>query len=246
LGIPRISKRDEFAGLRASGLFLAMHAERCQHAMDVYSETALIQRLVDLPGDSPRMIQIGANDGKTEYAKVDGKDFVFEFLLQNPRWSAVLVEPIPDLFAALKRNYAAHRNSLTFLNCAVAEEPGYRDLYICGPDGKRSSLIKDKTAGRAQSTIAVPSLDYEFLCRLVGWDRVDFVKIDAEGYDAIIVQAILACNVASLVPDAIFWEWGNQPVDRLCEEALRAKGFDVFLSGLNKRGGYMDRVGLRS
>jgi FkbM family methyltransferase len=169
---------------------------------------------------------------------------VFEFLLQNPRWSVALVEPLPDIFVTLKRNYAAHRNDITFLNCAVAEKPGYRDFYVCGRDGKRSSLLKEVAEGHDPRVIPVPTLDYKFLCRLLGWDHVDFVKMDCEGYDEIIVQSILACDEPLLVPSALYWERGRHSTLQ-CEQTLAENGFRVFRSGLTRNGGYMDRLAMR-
>lgn len=191
------------------------------------------------------MIQIGANDGKTEYSKVGGKDYVFDFLMGNPKWSAVLVEPIPETFEMLKENYAARRDGLAFLNYAVAEDVGYREFYVCGREGKRSSLIKDLTEGEEPRTITVPTLDYENLCRLVGWERVDFVKIDAEGYDPIILAEILRCKEPALIPGVIYWEKGTRD-DSQCVDALTDRGFRIFRSGLNKRGAYMDRIAIRA
>jgi FkbM family methyltransferase len=213
--------------------------------LESFPEAELVRNLADVSVRNPRMIQIGANDGRTEYSKKNEKDFVFEFLHQNPKWSAVLVEPVPEVFETLKSNYADRRNELVFLNCAIAERTGYREFYVCGRDGKRSSLIKEVTEGHSPRQITVPTLNYEFLCRMIGWDRVDFVKIDSEGYDTTIVQQILACETQGLIPDVIYWERGNHS-DRTCEDRLIEMGFRVFRSGLSKGGVYMDRLAMRT
>lgn len=192
----------------------------------------------------PVMIQIGANEGKYEYAKHGGEDFVFEFLLENPHWSAVLVEPVPESFELLKRNYHAHRNSLSFLNCAVTEELGERSLHIAGRDGKRSSLLPVQ-GRKVKRTIPVQCLSYKFICRILGISKVDFVKIDAEGYDHLLLMSILELGETSLRPQVLLWEsHGPAEQRRQCEALLCEVGYKIFRTGLTSQNVCMDRVAI--
>lgn len=191
-----------------------------------------------------RMIQIGANEGRREYVKVGGKDFIFEFLLNYPAWSAVLVEPMPEAFALLKKNYADHKNDIAFFNCAITEKIEDRVLKLGGREGKMS-FLRERNANAKDGQIVVPCIDYRLLCRLVGWDAVDFVKIDTEGYDAKIIQSILACEDRSLRPDFLIWE-SVEGEQEGCERALVDEGYRVFRTGLTHKGEYLDNIAIQA
>ncbi len=65
-------------------------------------------------------LQIGANDGILE-------DPLRSLILAR-HLEGVLVEPLPDKFAELQRNYA-HEKQLRFENCAVAKKNGECSLF---------------------------------------------------------------------------------------------------------------------
>ncbi|WGZ96019.1 MAG: FkbM family methyltransferase [Candidatus Thiothrix putei] len=201
------------------------------------------------------MIQIGANDGKYEYSKESGKDFIFDFLLTNPYWQAVLVEPIPSVFTELKKNYSQHKNQIAFVNNAITERTETRELEISGKEGKNSSFFKrpQSLIGKIRSIlkhnnkikINVNCISYNELCSIQNLKEVDFIKIDAEGYDEIIIESILHTDQSNLIPKVFFWE-KNTHTNNTCEEKLSNLGYHIFLSGLNKSGNYMDRVAIHS
>ncbi len=194
---------------------------------------------------APRMIQIGANEGKFEYAKKDGKDFVFEFLEKNPKWEAVLIEPIPEVFERLKANYAAHGNFIQFLNCAIAEKVEVRDFLMQGKDGKSSYLAGAQGAtSDTAKVIEVQCIDYASMLRLVNWNRVDFIKIDAEGYDEKIISEILTTSTPDALPNFLMWEHIG-PERMGTTQRLIDMGFEVFHTGLAKNGIYLDRLAIR-
>lgn len=192
--------------------------------------------------DNPIMIQIGANEGRYEYAKQDGKDFVFEFLLENNYWTAILVEPIPATFQKLKSNYCNHHNSISFMNCAITEKIEKRVLYINGKDGKSSSLLEFQKKESTEK-IEVQCINYDLLCNISGISKVDFIKIDAEGYDEIIIEHILCTPQKNTIPKIIFWEKVYNKQSN-CEEILKSLDYEVFMTGLNKLNHYMDRVAI--
>ena len=214
--------------------------------MDILSESELVNAYL-ARRDHARMVQIGANEGKFEYAKEDGKDFVFEFLRQNTGWAALLIEPIPEIFDRLKANYANHDNELHYLNCAITMAFENRVLRITGKDGKSSSLQEggiEADQPLPETDIVVPCLPYSLACRLQNWTAIDFVKIDAEGYDETIVSGILSDADRHLRPGILMWEQlGPEKLD--CSARLEAEGYRVFRTGLNKRGDYMDRLAIR-
>ena len=63
--------------------------------------------LSQLPlGENPECVEIGANDGVGEGAKSSGKDYLYDFLMENREWRALLIEPVPAAFDSLRTNYA--------------------------------------------------------------------------------------------------------------------------------------------
>lgn len=194
---------------------------------------------------APRVVQIGANEGRFEYAKVDGKDFLFDFLYQYPHWQALLIEPIPDIFDRLRENYSEHSGTINFLNCAITEEVEQRLLQLSGKDGK-SSRIVDRDVVETSDSALVQCLSYPIACRVVNWTSVDFIKIDAEGYDERIVHQILDAEADIALPTCLMWEQLG-PESLITTERLIAAGYEVMCTGLTKKGNrYLDRVAVRS
>ena len=193
-----------------------------------------------------RLIQIGANEGKHEYAKLTGKDFVFEFLKQNKNWEAVLVEPIPYIFERLKENYSLHEADITFLNCAISEHVEKRVFNIDGKEGKKSHLAPiGEGREKFDDTIEVQCIPYSLIQELVNWDSVDCVKIDAEGYDEHIVGQIISASEKADLPKFILWEQIG-PEKENTSDKLRALGYSTYRTGRAKNGIWMDIVGIHS
>jgi len=186
------------------------------------------------------LLQCGANDGITV-------DPVRSFLLRNPGTvSAVLVEPLPDVYASLQANYAGHDHVVT-LNVAVG--PG---------DSLELHRIKPAYAAHYHGAIAsgVTSFDRDFvlakatkLLRLEGVapeDRIEtftqrcltvsaiidahadllgerpFLQVDAEGFDDRVIYTV---DFERHRPIAINYEVQNLGEDR--QVALRRHLSDI-------------------
>lgn len=189
-------------------------------------------------------MQIGANEGRFEYAKPDGKDFLFEFLHKNPNWDALLIEPLPDIFDQLRLNYSKRSGTTFFLNCAITEVVEERKMVVAGKEGKASRISPTSDPENAAG-VDVQCLPYNIICRLHNWDSVDFVKIDAEGYDEMIVNQILDTSPNVRVPSVLMWEQIG-PEKLGTSERLAKHGYRVLETGLAKNGKFLDRVALRT
>jgi len=172
----------------------------------------------------PFVLQIGAMDG------------VF-FDLLNPHlikggWQGLLVEPLPDMFAALQKNYAS-QPQLRLVNCAIGEDDGSIVLRRINPDAVMRGLLPPEALG-----ITTMCTDRGLLARDDYKDRfekhvveikapcrklqsvldehqvkkIDVVVIDAEGADWMIAQqldfkrydpSLLCIEYSSLKPDEI-------------------------------------------
>ena len=137
-------------------------------------------------------VQIGAFDGVTE-------DPLHDFIVRH-EWSGLLVEPQERYFQALCATYA-DRPRLMLRNVAVGERDEIRPFYrVVGPG------IPEWTAQLASFDTAiilrhedaetqlrghlvceqVQSVSFESLLGEV--DHVDLLQIDAEGYDATLIE----------------------------------------------------------
>jgi len=152
------------------------------------------------------VLQIGANDGISA-------DPLREVLLAHDL-SGLLVEPLPEMFAALLSNYA-NRPNLRFENAAIGMHDGGTPFYrlrpgtpaprywydIAGFD--RSLLLSHGIPAAAIETIIVPTLTMTGLLAKHALPHVDLLQVDTEGHDGVIVRSALA---AGLRPAIINYE----------------------------------------
>lgn len=165
-------------------------------------------------------IQIGANDGLRN-------DPIREFVVRD-RWRGVLVEPLPDMFAKLKRNYAGRRFSgLHFENAAVSRRDDetldfwtfradfldalaaeHRLYYLRKSSFDRDHVLRflthDAEAERALERIVVPCVTVATLAlRYFDAGAFDLLVIDAEGHEKAILESL---DFARVRPRVIFFE----------------------------------------
>jgi FkbM family methyltransferase len=99
------------------------------------------------------VVQVGANDGVMS-------DPVRGTVL-NLGLPALFVEPLPDLFERLKKNYAGH-SQVTFVNAAVSTRSGEADIFRISP---AATHLPDWTQGLA-------SFDKSVLLKHQNWPGV--------------------------------------------------------------------------
>jgi FkbM family methyltransferase len=108
--------------LRRFGYDLVQYVEMPRHPFPVLP--FVVADLVARTGQC-FIVQVGANDGVRA-------DPIRE-LIDRHRLPALLVEPLPDYFAALQRNYAGAPN-IEFARCAIGSRDGDMTLYRFAPD----------------------------------------------------------------------------------------------------------------
>ena len=152
--------------------------------------------------ESVTFVEIGAHDGAHN-------DPLREFILSR-QWAGVMVEPVPDLFERLRRNYEALER-VAVENVAISDVEGRRPLYHLEPvdDPEREGLlfIYDQIGSLSRDTVLahrhlIPDLErrlvrtevtcitFESLCRKHGLGDLDVLAIDAEGHDWTILQGV--------------------------------------------------------
>jgi len=180
------------------------------------------------------VLQVGANDGKRH-------DALSPFL-QKFRWRGLLLEPLPDIFADLRRNYAG-RDNVTLVNAALADRDGEMTFYRVKPGpgvpegcSELGSFLRDVVAKHAwffpeieQHIVTEPITAYSFntLVRKFDISKIDAVIIDTEGYDFEILKLI---DFEKHRPKLVIYEHMHlSPQDRdSANKQLESLGYSVY------------------
>ena len=134
-------------------------------------------------------------------------------------WQGINIEPQPQLFAELQRERQRDIN----LNVCVGSQPGQQTLYITADQGTstldRTLADNYQSSGRVTQKIDVEVVSLNDIWQqYVGTRRVDFLKIDVEGFEkevlvnadfAIVTPSILlieAVRPESKEPSHLDWE----------------------------------------
>jgi FkbM family methyltransferase len=202
-------------------------------------------RLIDVFGAAypdASFIQVGSNDGVQ-------LDPLREQVVER-RWSGVMVEPIPSVFARLQTNYG-NQPRVRLENVAIADENGTRSLYFIPEADDHTSLPEWYQAlasfrkdvilqHRSEipdiesriATIEVSCSTFDALCARNGIDQVDLIHTDTEGYDYEIIKSI---DLAALRPKVVLFE--HYHLDRTvyeeCVGHLRSLGYEDLAVGMD-------------
>jgi len=127
-------------------------------------------RLYDLRASGvTRVLDLGGNIGAA----------TLFFAAQFPEAEFACVEPFPGNLAVLRETIRANRIRATVFDGVVGIDAGEADLYVgCNPDA--FSLTPAKTSA---PKLRVRQFSVPELLDLLGWDRIDLLKIDIEGYE---------------------------------------------------------------
>ena len=147
-------------------------------------------------------IQIGSNDGISV-------DPLREFIVGSPKWHGALVEPVPQIFERLRRNYSyLHGRKLTFFNVAVSKQSGTRQFwkikdaylhefplfaYQVGSFDRQHVLKHFPSMADLESkleAIEVPCKTYAEIKDQAGLSTVDVLHLDVEGHEQDILSSI--------------------------------------------------------
>jgi FkbM family methyltransferase len=159
-------------------------------------------------------IQIGANDGVMN-------DPLYKFNMDNkPLVSGYVLEPLPDIFEKLVKNYESC-SSVKAFNLAIHATEQEMVLHRVKPEladrvPEFARGIASFDASHWKKTSIVPSADYmeEVKVRCVcfadfvasiGIDSLDLLLLDTEGYD---YEILMSIDFSSIKPKIIRFEHG--------------------------------------
>ena len=174
--------------------------------------------LLDTVGSAvERFIDVGANIG----------DWSVMLLDRNPAALGVAVEPGTEALARLRERLPT---SVEIIAAAAGSVDGSVVRFYEEPAaGARSSSVREWTSSAAQREVEVVTIDG--LMHRLGWDTVNFLKVDTEGYDANVLFG--AANVLQERKiDIVQFEY-NRPWRQAGRtlggviEFLNAAGYDV-------------------
>jgi len=150
------------------------------------------------------------------------------FAAQRTSGRLLAVEPHPGNAAALRRNLRANGAARAEVaECAVADAPGVLPLYL-GRSGTTHQLFAfGKDAGAGES-IDVRVATLPELLAEHGFERVDFLKLDCEGAEGLILPALSDALLRSIRCIALEFHDDASPLahDALAKR-LAEKGFEV-------------------
>jgi FkbM family methyltransferase len=189
-------------------------------------------------------IEIGANDGKQH-------DHLRPMILEH-QWRGVMVEPVPYVFERLRGNYAGV-DRVAVENAAIAERDGHRPFYHLAPvadyereglpqwyDGigsfsRESVLDHQRLIPDIESRLVqteVRCLTFDSLCAKHGFDRVDLLLVDTEGYDYEVLQNIDFHRHRPVL--VIYEHYHLSEADQAAAEtAMRAAGYETMSEGFD-------------
>ena len=169
-----------------------------------------------MAGRAPvNVLVIGANDGPST-------DPIFPLMQEHPEWRGTFVEPVPYLFAKLKKNYAGKAHC-TFVNAAVSTAAGALKFHYVSPQARLDhpefptwveqlgtfdkKIITDALDGRLEPYIAEAEVEAVTLRELLARAQItaiDVLLIDTEGHDWKILQQL---DLQQFQPGVILFEY---------------------------------------
>lgn len=173
-------------------------------------------------------LDVGANDGVT---------FSNTRALAERGWKGVLIEPSPKAFALLKENYK-DREGFYFYPFALGEKNGELKFMDSGSHLGNGDVGLLSTANEQDynkwkastkfEEITVKCFRYKTFLNRLRIKEFDFISVDAEGYDSIILEQIDLRHTSCLCV-----EW-NSFAERKAEFEKLATGFRIiYQSGEN-------------
>jgi FkbM family methyltransferase len=161
---------------------------------------------------SPRMFDVGACFGQ----------IALPFLTSG--WEVHLFEPDPDSRRTLAQNSAAFGPKARVIGAAVSSAAS-ASLSFHKSRTPGLSGLSASPYGETAQVIEVPCLRLDEYCTKEGIDRIEFLKIDAEGHD---FEALESLDLARVTPRIIMLEFGTnfagQTLDTLNGLLARMKG----------------------
>lgn len=153
-------------------------------------------------GQRGHLVQVGANDGITNDPV---RKIIIDFAIPS-----LLIEPQPAIFKKLRTSYSGLHH-VSFENCAIDLEGGYKKLYYVEPrpgypawatgiaSFDKTTLLKHRRVleGLEENLkeIDVPTYTFQQVFKTKGIGDVLLLQVDTEGYDFELIRQITSQGV---------------------------------------------------
>lgn|SRR5215510_6390223 len=109
---------------------------------------------------------------------------------QRTRGRVLAIEPHPENAEFLRRNLRANgADRAQVAECAVADQPGTLPLFL-GRSGTTHRIVGGPREGEGDATIDVRVVPLPQVLAEHGFERVDFLKLDCEGAEGLILPSL--------------------------------------------------------
>ncbi|HQX82368.1 MAG TPA: FkbM family methyltransferase [Vicinamibacterales bacterium] len=164
------SKKESTLTIREPQRFLTLSMRMDTDDFFAFQEV-FVYRYYDAPvGEPATILDLGANCGFATLL----------FATRFPGARIAAVEPHPANVLALRRNLELNRVLATIIPGAAASEDGPCQLVVS--TSLNHTLMSPGYEGDSR-TITVDGWSVPTLMTRLGWDRIDLLKIDIEGYE---------------------------------------------------------------
>ncbi|KQP21699.1 FkbM family methyltransferase [Pseudorhodoferax sp. Leaf267] len=172
-------------------------------------------------------VQVGANDGIL--------DDPLRELIHTHHFPGLLIEPLPDLFEQLKRNYQ-DEPQLVFANVAILDREGSVQIHRVRSEAdvpehwhgiasfNRANLLSQGVLPEHIKVESVMGTTFGSLLAQHGVGAIGLLQVDTEGYDYEVIKAALT---AGIFPEMINYEhcWLVPHVRLACKQLLHQHGY---------------------
>lgn len=167
--------------------------------------------------------------------------------IERHHWCGILVEPQPDVFARLLENYSKSCDNLIFENIAISPDQSMLRLYrVPGQEVLPGQKMQDAlTVTSANPSVVakqggvsvdrlervdVPALRLDTLITKHGFEDLDLLQIDCEGFDGEVIRSL---DLTRFRPSLIQFEHGHMTRRDLAatEELLSSHGYHFLYGG---------------
>lgn len=159
------------------------------------------------------VIQIGCNNCQDDVLKFvsEKRDFITKF---------VVIDALPKCIDAAKESYSFLGDRLIPLCCAIGTYSGIVQFHI--PLLEQNSVFASMSAQHLKHhgqtkflTVSCPCLDINHLLSSLNFNKIDFLFIDIEGFDA---DVLLHLDTALFQPTVVEYESMHTDGPFLCGE----------------------------
>jgi FkbM family methyltransferase len=129
------------------------------------------------------------------FLEIGSCDFDTLNFLADHNWQGAIVEPISKYLDRLER-----KQGVLYLNYAIDNKKGFKTIYeypedVIASDNDYSGMSSFYRRSKNMIEQYVPTITYQSLIKLCGFKEIEYLKIDTEGHDDVILKQVMAHKI---------------------------------------------------